>query len=80
MPLTKHIPKPLVRINGEPILVHHLERLYSAGIVNVVINVSYLGHLIVEEFGYKYKGLNIFYSFEPHHRSRLLEVSPLQNP
>ena len=65
MPITKHIPKPLVRINGEPILVHHLERLYSAGIVNVVINVSYLGHLIVEEFGYKYKGLNIFYSFEP---------------
>ena len=65
MPLTKHIPKPLIRINGKPILGYHLERLYSAGVVNVVINVSYLGHLIVEEFGYEYKGLNIVYSFEP---------------
>ena len=37
----------------------------SAGIVDVIINVSYLGHLIVEEFGYRYKGLRIFYSFEP---------------
>ena len=32
MPLTKHIPKPLVRINGKPILAHHLERLHSVGI------------------------------------------------
>ena len=65
MPLTKHIPKPLVRINGKPILAHHLESLHDAGIVDVIINVSYLGHLIVEEFGYRYKGLRIFYSFEP---------------
>ena len=65
MPTTKHIPKPLVRIDGKPILAHHLEQLYNAGIANVIVNVSYLGHLIVEEFGYKYKELNIFYSFEP---------------
>ena len=65
MPLTKHAPKPLVRINGKPILAYHLERLHTAGIVDVIINVSYLGHLIVEEFGYRYKGLRIFYSFEP---------------
>ena len=65
MPLTKHIPKPLVRINGKPILAHHLERLHAAGIVDVIINVSYLGHLIVEEFGYRFKDLRIFYSFEP---------------
>ena len=65
MPLTKDIPKPLVRINGKPILAHHLESLHYAGIVDVIINVSYLGHLIVEEFGYRYKSLKIFYSFEP---------------
>ena len=65
MPLTKHIPKPLVRINGKPILAHHLESLHAAGIVDVIINVSYLGHLIVDEFGYRYKSLKIFYSFEP---------------
>ncbi|MDA9689954.1 nucleotidyltransferase family protein [Betaproteobacteria bacterium] len=65
MPLTKHIPKPLVRINGKPLLAHHLEKLHAAGIVDVFINVSYLGHLIVEEFGCSYKGLKISYSFEP---------------
>ena len=61
MPLTKHVPKPLVRINGKPILAHHLERLHIAGIDDVIINVSYLGHLIVEEFGYRYKSLRIVY-------------------
>ena len=65
MPLTKHTPKPLVRINGKPILAHHLERLHFAGVADVIINVSYLGHLIVEEFGYRYKSLRIDYSFEP---------------
>ena len=65
MPLTKHTPKPLVKISGKPILAHHLERLHSAGIADVIINVSYLGHLIVEEFGYRYKSLRIVYSFEP---------------
>ena len=60
MPLTKHIPKPLVRINDKPILAYHLERLHNAGIVNVTINVSYLGHRIVEEIGYRYKSLKIF--------------------
>ena len=65
MPLTKHIPKPLVRINDKPMLAYHLERLHAAGIVNVIINVSYLGHRIVEEIGYRYKSLKISYSFEP---------------
>ena len=40
MPLTQHIPKPLVRINGKPILAHHLESLHNAGIIEVIINVS----------------------------------------
>ena len=65
MPLTKHIPTPLVRINGKPILAHPLERLHSVGITNVIINVSYLGHLIMREFGYTYKDLRIVYSLEP---------------
>tara|TARA_B100000575_G_scaffold294239_1_gene308894 strand:+ start:19391 stop:20116 length:726 start_codon:yes stop_codon:yes gene_type:complete len=65
MPLTKHIPKPLIKINGKSILRQQLDGLHNAGFLNVVINISYLGHLILKEFGYRHKGLNISYSFEP---------------
>ena len=66
MPLTNHIPKPLIKLNGESILAHHFEQLNSSGFHNVFVNISYLGHLIVKEFGYRYKGLKISYSFEPY--------------
>ena len=64
-PITNRIPKPLVRINGVPILAHHFEKLYVAGFRQVFVNISYLGHLIMKEFGNSYKGLNICYSLEP---------------
>ena len=64
-PITNRIPKPLVRINGIPILAHHFEKLYVAGFKQVFVNISYLGHLIMKEFGNSYKGLNICYSLEP---------------
>ena len=64
-PITNRIPKPLVRINGIPILAYHFEKLYVAGFRQVFVNISYLGHLIMKEFGNSYKGLNIRYSLEP---------------
>ena len=64
-PITNRIPKPLVRINGIPILAYHFEKLYVAGFKQVVVNISYLGHLIMKEFGNSYKGLHICYSLEP---------------
>jgi len=66
MPLTSHTPKPLIKFDGIPILAHHFENLQKAGFLNVYVNISYLGHLILQEFGYNYKGLRIFYSFEPY--------------
>ncbi|QFU00658.1 D-glycero-alpha-D-manno-heptose 1-phosphate guanylyltransferase [Halomonas sp. THAF5a] len=50
-PLTDHRPKPLLEVAGRPLIVHHLERLRAAGIVEVVINVSYRAQQIVDALG-----------------------------
>ncbi|TDO09856.1 MULTISPECIES: N-acetylmuramate alpha-1-phosphate uridylyltransferase MurU [Halomonas] len=50
-PLTDHCPKPLLRVAGRPLILHHLERLRAAGIREVVINVSYRAEQIVAALG-----------------------------
>ncbi|WP_104202672.1 N-acetylmuramate alpha-1-phosphate uridylyltransferase MurU [Billgrantia saliphila] len=50
-PLTDHCPKPLLPVAGKPLIVHHLERLATAGIREVVINVSYRAEQIVAALG-----------------------------
>lgn len=51
LPLTRHTPKPLLRVAGKPLLFWHLERLSAQGIQQVVINVSHLGNQIREAVG-----------------------------
>jgi MurNAc alpha-1-phosphate uridylyltransferase len=41
-PLTDVVPKPLIRLNGRALIDHALDRLESAGIVRVIVNVHYL--------------------------------------
>lgn len=41
-PLTDMVPKPLVHLNGRPLIDHALDRLEAAGIRRVVVNVHYL--------------------------------------
>ena len=50
-PLTNTVPKPLLEVCGKPLLAWHLEHLASAGLRDVVINVSHLGEMIVARFG-----------------------------
>lgn len=50
-PLTDTCPKPLLPVAGKPLIVHHLERLATAGITEVVINVSYRAEQIIEALG-----------------------------
>jgi MurNAc alpha-1-phosphate uridylyltransferase len=64
-PLTQTRPKPLIPVNGKPLIEYHLERCQAAGIRAVVINVSYLGHLIEAQLGTGERwGLDITYSRE----------------
>ena len=41
-PLTDTRPKPLVELNGKPLIDHVLDRLRAAGVGTIVVNVHYL--------------------------------------
>jgi MurNAc alpha-1-phosphate uridylyltransferase len=64
-PLTDHTPKPLLKVAGKPLIVWHIEALKHAGFTDIVINVAYLGHQIIEYFsdGNDF-GVNIMFSDE----------------
>lgn len=65
-PLTDTLPKPLIEVRGKPLIQWHLERLAQAGIVDVVINIAYLGDKIRRALGDGSRwGLRITYSVEP---------------
>ncbi len=64
-PHTDHTPKPLLEVAGRALIVRHIERLSAAGIADIVINVSHLGHLIEAALGDGVRyGVNIAYSRE----------------
>ena len=64
-PLTDTVPKPLVPLAGRMLIEYHLEKLARAGIVDVVINLSWLGGRIREALGTGARyGLQIRYSEE----------------
>ena len=65
LPLTKDLPKPLLKVNGKPLIEYHLLNLAQQGFRNIIINTAYLGQHIVEALGDGSKfGLNIRYSDE----------------
>jgi NDP-sugar pyrophosphorylase family protein len=62
-PLTEHIPKALVEINGEPFLAHQLRLLRAAGIARAVICIGRHGERIREFAGDGARfGMEIAYS------------------
>ena len=64
-PLTQHVPKPLVEVNGVPLIVYHLTRLQACGIVHIVINLGYLGEMIRDYLGNGARfGVHIHYTEE----------------
>lgn len=42
-PLTLTRPKPLIEVNGRPLIEHHIQALAAAGITDLVINHAWLG-------------------------------------
>ncbi len=65
LPLTKHTPKPLLKVAGEPLVVWHIKRLVDAGFKEVIINIAHLGWKIQEYLGDgSHYGISIIYSDE----------------
>jgi MurNAc alpha-1-phosphate uridylyltransferase len=49
-PLTDNCPKPLLLVQGKPLLEWHLEALACAGVTRAVINTAWLWPQIVDKF------------------------------
>lgn len=45
------IPKPMIKIEGKPVLEHELECLRNQGFTDIILTVGYLGNIIVDYFG-----------------------------
>ncbi len=64
-PLTDSLPKPLLQVCGQPLIVYHLQNLAKAGIKDIVINLGYLGGTLKAYLGDGHQfGVNIQYSHE----------------
>jgi N-acetyl-alpha-D-muramate 1-phosphate uridylyltransferase len=50
-PLTDTTPKPLLRVQGQPLIERHVMRLAGAGINRIVINLAWLGEQIRDYLG-----------------------------
>lgn len=45
------IPKPMIKIEGKPVLEHELECLRNQGFTEIILTVSHLGNSIINYFG-----------------------------
>ena len=83
-PLTDTCPKPLLPVQGQPLLHWHLQALAGAGVPKAVINTAWLGAQIREHFGHqmafqgstdKRRQLSISYSEEGKDFGHALETA-----
>ena len=63
--ISNDIPKPMISIEGKPVLEWEIECLKQQGFIDILITVSHMGNAIIEYFGDGSKlGVNIEYYFE----------------
>jgi len=70
-PLTATRPKPLIEVNGKPLIDHVFDRLRAAGITKAVVNVHYLADALEAHLQNQAKDFNLSISDE---RDLLLET------
>lgn len=58
-PLTLTTPKPLLKIDGRPIIDYNIERLARAGITDVSVTVRYLADQILQYFSEPRHGIEV---------------------
>ena len=63
--IANDIPKPMIKIEGKPVLEHEIECLKKQGFKDIIITVSHLGNKIIDFFGDGSGfGVSIEYYFE----------------
>ncbi len=64
-PLTDSVPKPMIELNGKPMLHYQVEWMRSQGVTDIVFLCGYLGDKIQDYFGDGSSfGVTTHYSFE----------------
>ena len=75
-PHTDHCPKPLLWVQGQPLIVWHLQALAAAGVTRVVINTAWLEDQFPAALGDGTRwGLQIQYSMEGRDHGGALETA-----
>jgi D-glycero-D-manno-heptose 1,7-bisphosphate phosphatase len=49
--IAKDIPKPMIQIEGKPVLEHEIECLRDQGFTDLILTVGHLGQVIMDYFG-----------------------------
>ena len=49
--IASDIPKPMIKIDGVPVLEHEINSLRNQGFKDIIITVSHLGNIIMDYFG-----------------------------
>jgi MurNAc alpha-1-phosphate uridylyltransferase len=70
-PLTATRPKPLIEVNGKPLIDHVFDKLRAAGVSKAVVNVHYLADVLEAHLAANSDGIDITVSDE---RKLLLET------
>jgi NDP-sugar pyrophosphorylase family protein len=55
-PISKYIPKPLIEIDGKPLIVHCINELKKNGIDNIYVTYGYKSDLIISNIANKVTG------------------------
>ncbi|NPA75622.1 MAG: NTP transferase domain-containing protein [Euryarchaeota archaeon] len=59
--VTENIPKPLIEIDGKPLILWVMDSLIKGGVDDITITVGYHGGLVQKKIGKKYEGVSITY-------------------
>ena len=71
LPLTKEIPKPLIKINSVSLLKNSIDFLYKIGCKNIVINTHYK-HNLISEF---IQEISINYNIKISYEKNILDTA-----
>ena len=61
-PLTDRIPKPLININGKPILYHLINYFQNYGFIDFILATGYKSKMIEQYFEKNHKDINVTFS------------------